>query len=51
MEPRGTVESPGDLAVKFGAHEATDSGPINGKLALQIASPENSFPQSFKLFP
>ena len=44
MEPRGTVESPGDLAVKFGAHEETDSGPINRKLALQIASPVNSFP-------
>ena len=51
MEPGGTVESPGDLAVKFGAHEATDSGLINGKLALRIASPANSFPQSFKLFP
>ena len=51
MEPGGTVESPGDLAVIFGAHEATDSSPINGKLALRIASPANSFPQRFKLFP
>ena len=44
MEPGGTVESSGDLAVKFGAHEARYSGLINGKLALQIASPTNSFP-------
>ena len=44
MEPGGTVESPGDLAVKFGAHEATDFGLINGKLALHIAIPTNSFP-------
>ena len=51
MELGGTVESLGDLAVKFGSHEATDSGLINGKLALHIASPTNSFPQSFKLFP
>ena len=51
MEPGGIVESPGDLVVKFGAHEAIDSGLINEKLALQIASPANSFPQSFKLFP
>ena len=51
MEPGGIVESPGDLAVKFGAHEPSDSSLINGKLALQIAIPANYFPQSFKLFP
>ena len=44
MEPGGIVESPGDLAFKFGAHEETDSSPINGKLALQISSPANTFP-------
>ena len=44
MELGGTVESPGDLAVKFGAHELTDSSPINGKLALQIASPNKQNP-------
>ena len=27
MEPGGTVESSGDLEVKLGAHEATDSIP------------------------
>jgi len=27
MEPGGVVESLGDLAVKFGAHEAMDSIP------------------------
>ena len=51
MEPGGTVESPGDLAVKFGPHEPRDFGFINGKLELQIASPKNAFPQRFKLFP
>ena len=51
MDPGGTVESPRDLAVKFGAREPRGFGLINGKLALQIASPTNSFPQIFKLFP
>ena len=44
MEPGGTIKSPGDFVVKFGAHEARDYGLINGKLALQIAILANSFP-------
>ena len=50
MEPGGTVESPRDLAVKFGANEATDSGLINGKWHYRLQAQQTLLHKALNCF-
>ena len=50
MDPGGTIESPRDLAVKFGAHEATDSGLINGKWHYRLQAQQTLLHKALNCF-